>query len=216
MAPREPYNSIDKLYLQKYYQRAARVRRFTTTLRYVEMKHIVRLGVLSALVLATSLPACAQYSNSDMGFEPTARDVGYQGLVTRGYGGNNSTQGGAYAGADDGDQSHRAERNSDRTWFDGQNRETQQYLINLPYRQSSQAQSQTKQQDFQRLTNGVLTGTGLLSTNSVGRAQFRGPQTLGFRGTGAPTIYALQHRFFTPATGTGSVGASITSANGKD
>lgn len=181
------------------------------------MKHIVRLGVVSALVLGTSLPASAQYSNADMGFaEPTAGDVGYQGLVTRGYGGNNSTQGGAYAGANDGDQQHFAQKNSDRTWFDSRNRETQQYLINLPYRQSSQAQSQTKQQDFQRLTNSVLTGTQLLSPNSVDGGQFRGPQSLGFKGTGAPTIYALKHGIFTRATGTGSVGLSITSANGKD
>jgi hypothetical protein len=228
----KPFGSIDKLYLQKYYQPAARVRRFTTTLRYVEMKNIVRLSVLSALALGTSLPAFCAPSDADMGFaggrEPTAADVGYQGVLVRGYR-NETNAGGAYAGADDGDAggSHNTEHQSsdDRKYFKkGDTRDVSQYLIDLPYRADPGAQSQTKQHLFQHMTSDkgwqtATTGVGLLSRNSVSDVNFKGPQTLGFKGPGPITPYAMGHKFgalMLSPVGTGSVNASITSRNGKD
>jgi hypothetical protein len=217
----DPLNSIDKPYLQKYYQRAARVRRFTT-ISGTCMKEIVRLSVLSALVLGTSMPAFSAPSDSDMGFassrEPSVRDAGGTSEVNnvRGtsYTGSSAGQG-PYAGADNGDQSNFARPNTDTTWF-GQGRDTRAYLINQPYRADSQGQSQTQQRDFQALTDGVKTSTSLLGPNSTSDVSFRGPQNLGFKGAGALTPFAMRHGYWTRATGTGSVNASITSANGKD
>jgi hypothetical protein len=201
------------------------------------MKDIVRFGVLSALLFATSLPAFSAPSDSDMGFaagsEPTAADVGYQGVMTRGYR-DDSGSSGTYAGAAQGDsgQMHRAQNNSDKLWFD-QNRETSQYLqstANMPYRANPFSQSQTKQHTFQQMTQGEkmvnpYAGTGqgsvsqaLLSRMSTSDISFRGPQNLGFRGSGPlgwGTVRGANLFQFAPRTGTGSVNASICAPDGK-
>jgi hypothetical protein len=215
--------SIDKLYIQKYYQRAARVRRFTTKFRYAEMKYFVRLSVLTALAFGASLPAFCAPSDSDMGFasqrEPTAGDAGNRGQVqgTRA----SSTAGGIFAGADNGAATGNTTQlnKQDSMWYDTQDRS--RFLIqDTPYQANPGQQSRTHQHAFQQLTNGekgsTLTHINLLSPMSVGGAQFKGPQTLGFKGSGALTPYALRRGIITRATGTGSVNASITSANGKD
>lgn len=198
------------------------------------MKDIVRLGVLSALLFATSLPAFSAPSNSDMGFassEPTAADVGYKGIETRGYRADNS-QIDPYAGASAGEQAslHRTPQTTDRTWFDGQNRETGQYLINLPYRANVQAGSQSKQHQFQQMTQGqkqvnMMAGSnegsvGMmpLALQSVSGIGFAADKKLGFTTgpLGFGTLRGLMLNGTTlPKTGTGSVNASICAPDGK-
>jgi hypothetical protein len=198
------------------------------------MKDIVRLGVLSALLFATSLPAFSAPSDSDMGFasrEPTAADVGYKGLMTRGIR-NPTDQIDPYAGASAGDAAwkHRTDETTDKTWFDGQNRETKQYLINLPYRANTQNGSQSKQHSFQQMTQGktqvnMMAGFGEgsvgmrpLALRSVSGLSIQGPQNSGMRPgpLGFGTLHGLRlNGAFLPQTGMGSVNASICAPDGK-
>jgi transcription elongation factor len=204
------------------------------------MKNTLRLGVLSALIIGSMLPAYSQPSNADMGFassrEPTINDAGGAAVVrnVQGYGGsmgqNNSFAGSELAGANNGEETGNTTYKTKAWYFDAQQ---QGNVINPQDRRpDSQGQSQTNQRQAQMMTSknvteignspmdpfyGSAVSTSLLAPNSTSDVNFRGPQHLGFRAPSMwTTPYAARRMIMLPRTGTGSVDITITSRDGKN